>query len=52
MERSILLIMKKKKGSKNLVRRIYTQNVDGLELKAGVPYDKIVFAHVIIVGHI
>ncbi len=30
---------------KNLVRRIYTQNVDGLELKAGVPYDKIVFAH-------
>ena len=30
---------------KNIVRRIYTQNVDGLELKAGVPYDKMVFAH-------
>ena len=30
---------------KNLVQKIYTQNVDGLELKAGVPKDKIVFAH-------
>ena len=30
---------------KNLVRKIYTQNVDGLELKAGVPYDKMIFAH-------
>ena len=31
--------------SKNLVKKIYTQNVDGLELKAGVPEDKMVFAH-------
>jgi len=30
---------------KNIVKRIYTQNVDGLELKAGVPMDKMVFAH-------
>ena len=30
---------------KNLVKKIYTQNVDGLELKAGVPEDKMVFAH-------
>ena len=30
---------------KNIVRKIYTQNVDGLELKAGIPEDKIVFAH-------
>ena len=30
---------------KKIVKKIYTQNVDGLELKAGVPYDKIVFAH-------
>ncbi len=26
-------------------RRIYTQNVDGLKLKAGITCDKIVFAH-------
>ena len=31
--------------SKNMVKKIYTQNVDGLELKAGVPEDKMVFAH-------
>ena len=30
---------------KNIVNKIYTQNVDGLELKAGVPIDKMVFAH-------
>ena len=30
---------------KNIVKKIYTQNVDGLELKAGVPFDKMVFAH-------
>ena len=30
---------------KKIVKKIYTQNVDGLELKAGVPYDKMVFAH-------
>ena len=30
---------------KNLVKKIYTQNVDGLELKAGVPENKIIFAH-------
>ena len=30
---------------KNVISKIYTQNVDGLELKAGVPRDKIVFAH-------
>lgn len=30
---------------KGLVNRIYTQNVDGLEIKAGVPPSKIVFAH-------
>ena len=30
---------------KNIVKKIYTQNVDGLELKAGVPLDKMVFAH-------
>jgi len=30
---------------KNMVKKIYTQNVDGLELKAGVPMDKMVFAH-------
>lgn len=30
---------------KNLILRIYTQNVDGLELKAGVPREKMVFAH-------
>ena len=30
---------------KNLIKKIYTQNVDGLELKAGVPEDKMIFAH-------
>ena len=30
---------------KNLVKKIYTQNVDGLELKAGVPEDKMLFCH-------
>ena len=30
---------------KKLVRKIYAQNVDGLELKAGVPVDKMIFAH-------
>lgn len=30
---------------KGLIKRIYTQNVDGLELKAGVPREKMVFAH-------
>ena len=30
---------------KKLVKKIYTQNVDGLELKAGVPMNKMVFAH-------
>ena len=30
---------------RNMVKKIYTQNVDGLELKAGVPEDKMVFAH-------
>ena len=30
---------------KGIVKKIYTQNVDGLELKAGVPIDKMVFAH-------
>ena len=30
---------------KNIVKKIYTQNVDGLELKAGVPINKMVFAH-------
>ena len=30
---------------KKIVKKIYTQNVDGLELKAGVPENKIVFAH-------
>jgi NAD-dependent SIR2 family protein deacetylase len=31
--------------TKGILKKIYTQNVDGLELKAGVPLDKIVFAH-------
>lgn len=30
---------------KGYLSRIYTQNVDGLELKAGLPRDKVVFAH-------
>ena len=30
---------------RNIVKKIYTQNVDGLELKAGVPIEKMVFAH-------
>ena len=30
---------------KNIVKKIYTQNVDGLELKACVPINKMVFAH-------
>lgn len=30
---------------KGLVNKIYTQNVDGLELKAGCPENKIIFAH-------
>ena len=30
---------------KNKVLRIFTQNVDALELQAGVPRDKVVFAH-------
>lgn len=33
---------------KGVVNKIYTQNVDALELKAGVPEDKMVFAHGII----
>ena len=30
---------------KKVVKRIYTQNVDGLELLAGVPRNKMTFAH-------
>lgn len=30
---------------KGLVKFIFTQNIDGLELKAGIPKDKIIFAH-------
>lgn len=30
---------------KNIVKYIFTQNIDGLELKAGIPKEKIVFAH-------
>ena len=30
---------------KKIVKRIYTQNVDGLELLAGVPRNKVTFAH-------
>jgi len=30
---------------KGCLRRIYTQNIDGLEEKAGIPADKIVYAH-------
>ena len=30
---------------KGLVKLIFTQNIDGLELKANIPRDKIIFAH-------
>ena len=30
---------------KNIVKYIYTQNIDGLEIKAKIPNDKLVFAH-------
>jgi NAD-dependent SIR2 family protein deacetylase len=30
---------------KQMLLKIYTQNVDGLELKAGIPKNKVVFAH-------
>lgn len=30
---------------KNIVKRIFTQNIDGLELLAGVPREKMTFAH-------
>ena len=30
---------------KGLVKYIFTQNIDGLELKAGIPKEKLVFAH-------
>ena len=30
---------------KNIVKYVFTQNIDGLELKAKIPEDKIVFAH-------
>lgn len=30
---------------KNVINTVFTQNVDGLEIKAGVPKEKIVFAH-------
>lgn len=33
---------------KNLVNLIFTQNIDGLELKAKIPKEKVVFAH----GHL
>ena len=32
-------------NEKKIVKRIYTQNVDGLELLAGVPRNKMTFAH-------
>jgi len=32
-------------NEKKIVRRIFTQNVDGLELLAGVPRNKVTFAH-------
>ena len=31
--------------SKNMVKYIFSQNIDGLELKAKIPEDKIIFAH-------
>ena len=31
--------------SKNIVKYIYTQNIDGLEKKAKIPDDKLIFAH-------
>ena len=31
--------------SKNIVKYVFTQNIDGLELKAKIPRDKIIFAH-------
>ena len=31
--------------SKNIVKYVFTQNIDGLELKAKIPEEKIVFAH-------
>ena len=30
---------------KNIVKYIYTQNIDGLEIKAKIPNDKLIFAH-------
>ena len=31
--------------SKNIVKYVFTQNIDGLELKANIPPEKIIFAH-------
>ena len=31
--------------SKNIVKYVFTQNIDGLELKANIPSEKIIFAH-------
>ena len=31
--------------SKNIVRYVFTQNIDGLEIKAKIPEEKLVFAH-------
>ena len=31
--------------SKNIVKYVFTQNIDGLELKAKIPKEKIIFAH-------
>ena len=30
---------------KNIVKYIYTQNIDGLELKAKIPNEKLIFSH-------
>ena len=30
---------------KNIVKYIYTQNIDGLEIKAKIPNEKLIFAH-------
>ena len=31
--------------SKNMIKYVFTQNIDGLELKANIPKEKIIFAH-------
>ena len=31
--------------SKNTVKFVFTQNIDGLELKANIPPETIIFAH-------